>query len=189
MPPRRLFPLWVAIFSSFSMIGLALDIFSRGRQPTTLLVLNVVASGLIATGWAIASLPPQGFSTRRRPVAFAALIVIHITYLLVIPNVFRYLPAAPPGRLTIDAIGTIVAVTVSYVCFLQFITVTASRYLRAQAEIALARDIHRVLVPQIDRRIGDFEFLGWSRASGDVGGDLVDLVERDGRWLGYVADV
>src|SRR5262249_26814041 len=37
--------------------------------------------------------------------------------------------------------------------------------------------------------IGDFEFLGWSHASGDVGGDLVDLVEQDSTWLGYVADV
>jgi serine phosphatase RsbU (regulator of sigma subunit) len=26
-------------------------------------------------------------------------------------------------------------------------------------------------------------------ASGDVGGDLVDLVEQDKGWLGYVADV
>jgi serine phosphatase RsbU (regulator of sigma subunit) len=61
--------------------------------------------------------------------------------------------------------------------------------MRAQAEIAIASDIHRVLVPVVDRRIGDFEFLGWSHASGDVGGDLVDLVEHDDGWLGYVADV
>jgi sigma-B regulation protein RsbU (phosphoserine phosphatase) len=49
--------------------------------------------------------------------------------------------------------------------------------------------IHRVLVPAIERTIGDYEFFGWSHASGDVGGDLVDLVEADGHWLGYVADV
>ena len=79
--------------------------------------------------------------------------------------------------------------TVGYVCFLRFINVTGARYLRAQAEIALARDIHRVLVPDVEKRIGDFEFLGWSHASGDVGGDLVDLVEQDETWLGYVADV
>jgi serine phosphatase RsbU (regulator of sigma subunit) len=44
-------------------------------------------------------------------------------------------------------------------------------------------------VPSIAKRIGDYEFLGWSVASGDVGGDLVDLVEHDTGWFGYVADV
>lgn len=66
---------------------------------------------------------------------------------------------------------------------------TATRHLRAQAELAVAHDIHQVLVPSIDRTIGEYEFLGWSIASGEVGGDLVDLVAIDGRWLGYVADV
>ena len=88
-----------------------------------------------------------------------------------------------------DAIGLIVTVTTGYTFFLTFISMTATRYLRAQAEIAIASDIHRVLVPAVDKRIGNFEFLGWSVASGDVGGDLVDLVEHEQGWLGYVADV
>ena len=67
--------------------------------------------------------------------------------------------------------------------------VTATRYLRAQAELAVAHEIHRVLVPSIDRTAGEDEFFGWSIASGEVGGDLVDLVDADGRWLAYVADV
>jgi serine phosphatase RsbU (regulator of sigma subunit) len=53
----------------------------------------------------------------------------------------------------------------------------------------VARDIHRVLVPAVDCRIGTYEFLGRSDASGDVGGDLVDVVDAEGRWLAYVADV
>ena len=63
------------------------------------------------------------------------------------------------------------------------------RYVRTCTEIALARDIHRLLVPPIARRVGSFEFRGTSVPSGDVGGDLIDLVETDGRWIGYVADV
>jgi hypothetical protein len=47
----------------------------------------------------------------------------------------------------------------------------------------------RVLVPAVDCRIGTYEFLGRSDASGDVGGDLVDVVDDEGRWLAYVADV
>jgi len=174
--------LWIAIFSTFAMIGFVIDILGRGRQPATLLALNVVFSGLIAVGYAMMSMPA-------RPWGFAAVIAFHITYAVVISRLFNYQPAAPPGRLTLDAIGTMVTVFVGYTCFLWFISATGTRYLRAQAEIALARDIHRVLVPAVNRRIGDFEFLGWSHASGDVGGDLVDLVEQDGCWLGFVADV
>ena len=63
------------------------------------------------------------------------------------------------------------------------------RYVRAHTEISLARDIHRLLVPPIARRIGSFEFCGISIPSGEVGGDLIDLVESNGHWIGYVADV
>jgi hypothetical protein len=191
LPPRQLLPLWIAIFSTFSMMGFALDIISRGREPALLLVLNVVASGLLALGYALVSLPVRGsiVSDRTRPWGYAVMVTIHILYAVVIPRTFKLLPTAPPGRLAIDGVGTIVAAATGYTGFLWFISVTGARYLRAQAEIALARDIHRVLVPQVEKRIGEFEFLGWSHASGDVGGDLVDLVEQDGMWLGYVADV
>jgi len=191
LPPRQLLPLWIAIFCTFSMMGFALDIIGQGREPASLLVLNVVASGLLALGYAVVSLPLRGsiVSDRTRPWGYAVMVAIHITYAVVIPRAFTLLPAAPPWRPTIDGAGVIVAAATGYSGFLWFISVTGGRYLRAQAEIALARDIHRVLVPQIDTRIGDFEFLGWSHASGDVGGDLVDLVHHDNGWLGYVADV
>jgi serine phosphatase RsbU (regulator of sigma subunit) len=44
-------------------------------------------------------------------------------------------------------------------------------------------------VPPIATRIGAFDFRGVSFASGDVGGDLIDVVEREGGWIAYVADV
>jgi hypothetical protein len=191
LPPRQLLPLWIAIFTTFSMMGFAVDIINRGRDPASLLVLNVVASGLLALGYAVVSLPIRGnlVSDRTRPWGFAVMVAIHITYAVVIPGTSKLFPSAPPGRLAIDGVGIIVAAATGYACFIWFISVTGARYLRAQAEIALARDIHRVLVPQVEKRIGDFEFLGWSHASGDVGGDLVDLVQQDDQWLGYVADV
>ena len=183
LPRRQLLSLWAAIFCTFAMIGFALDILTGGRQPAVLVATNVIASGVISVGYAIVSMP-------MRKWGYAAMVTVHLAYVLLVPRMFQLLPTAPPGRFTLDAIGTIVAVTISYTCFLRFISVTATRYLRAQAEIAIARDIHRVLVPVVNRTIGDFEFFGWSHASGDVGGDLVDLVEQgDGRWLGYVADV
>jgi hypothetical protein len=54
---RQLIYLWLAIFFTFAMIGFALDILTRGRQPTMLLVFNVLFSGLFAVGYAIVSMP------------------------------------------------------------------------------------------------------------------------------------
>jgi Stage II sporulation protein E (SpoIIE) len=182
LPVRELIYLWIAIFCTGAMIGFVLDILSRGRHPATLLALNVISSGLFAVGYAIVAMPMRRWG-------FPVMIGAHFTYVLVVSRSFNFQASAPAGRLAFDAIGTLLTVMVGYVCFVRFIGVTATRYLRAQAEIALARDVHRVLVPAVERRIGDFEFLGWSHASGDVGGDLVDLVEQDDAWLGYVADV
>jgi sigma-B regulation protein RsbU (phosphoserine phosphatase) len=182
LPPRQLLYLWIAIFSTFAMLGFVLDILARGRQPVALLALNVVASGLFAVGYGIAL-------TRVRRGWFAVMLTAHFVYLLLIPRLFQLLPATSSGRLLVDAIGTIVTVTIGYSYFLRFISVTGTRYLRAQAEIDIARDIHRVLVPAVSTRIGGVEFLGWSIASGDVGGDLVDVVGDGDGWLGYIADV
>jgi hypothetical protein len=182
LPPRQLLYLWIAIFSTFAMLGFVLDILARGRQPVALLALNVIASGLFAIGYGIAS-------ARVRRGWFAVMVAAHVLYVLIIPRLFQLLTATPPRRLVIDAVGTIVTVTIGYTCFVRFINVTAARYLRAQAEIDIARNIHRVLVPRVSTRIGDVEFLGWSIASGDVGGDLVDVVGDSDGWLGYIADV
>ena len=182
LPARQLALFWLAVFSTFAVLGFVLDVIGGGRHPGTLLTINVLSSGLMAVGYGVVSMHP-------RPWRYGVMLAIHIAYVVAVPRSFELLPAAPPGRLTLDAVGTLVGVSLGYTSFIWFISVTATRYLRAQAEIALARDIHRVLVPAVNRRIGDFEFLGWSLPSGDVGGDLVDLVEHDGSWLGYVADV
>lgn len=57
------------------------------------------------------------------------------------------------------------------------------------AEIELAREIHGVLVPVVDRRTERFELYGVSVPSSEVGGDLVDMVETERSWVGYIADV
>src|SRR5262245_64605995 len=75
LPARQLIYFWLAIFGTFSMIGFVLDILGQGRQPATLLALNVIASGLISVGYAMVSMPA-------RPWGYAAMITIHVTYVL-----------------------------------------------------------------------------------------------------------
>jgi sigma-B regulation protein RsbU (phosphoserine phosphatase) len=59
-----------------------------------------------------------------------------------------------------------------------------------QAEIQLAREIHAALVPVTGGRVSGIEWRGCSRPSGDVGGDLVDVLpEGPADWIACVADV
>jgi sigma-B regulation protein RsbU (phosphoserine phosphatase) len=182
LPARQLWPLWGAVFSSFGVLGLILDILTRGRQPGLLLALNVIASGTFAVLYLLTTTP-------LRTSRFLVVLATHGLYSVIVPRAFNLLPDTPPGRLLLDALSIMTGVVIGYSMFLRFINMTAARYLRVEAEISVAREIHHGLVPDLDRRIGGFEFFGWSIASGAVGGDLVDLVEGPGGWLGYVADV
>jgi serine phosphatase RsbU (regulator of sigma subunit) len=175
-------PFWFAIGLTFAAFGFLIDVMARGRSAPLTLALNVLFSGAIP-----AALVWTRMTSRRR--TFIAVVVVYSLYTMLASRVIRGLPAAPPGRLFLDGAGAMATLLGGYSLFIHFINSSASRYLRARTEIELARDIHQVLVPPIDRRIGDVEFYGWSFASGEVGGDLVDVVEHQGEWLGYVADV
>ena len=182
VPPRQLVPFWGAIFFTFAIIGFSVDVFQRGRRPLPMLVFVVISLGLLGVAtvyWEI--------NQRRRLVFVAAF--ANVLLLSILNRVFPLQEAPDPRRLTLDASGMLASVIVAFWLFFNFIGGTVARYLRAQAEIALARDIHRVLVPVVTAAHGEYEFFGFSKPSGDVGGDLVDVVGDDGGWIGYVADV
>jgi hypothetical protein len=182
LPTRQLIPFWLGIGLTFAAFGFLIDVMNRGRSAPLTLALNVVMTGTVPVGLVWARM------TNRRRI-FVAVAVAYSLHTMFGGRVFHPLPAAPPGRLFLDAMGAMFTLVGGYLLFIRFINSSASRYLRARTEIELARDIHQVLVPPIDRRIGDVEFYGWSFPSGEVGGDLVDVVEHEGGWLGYVADV
>jgi serine phosphatase RsbU (regulator of sigma subunit) len=62
-------------------------------------------------------------------------------------------------------------------------------FCRVQTEIELAEQIHRSLVPPIAWHASEYEFYGVSAPSGEMGGDLVDLMRDGNTWIGYLADV
>lgn len=82
-----------------------------------------------------------------------------------------------------------VLVGAGYSLFLYSFITEGRRYFDALTEIRLAGAIHRSLVPEIEAAVNPFEFYGCSWPSGEVGGDLVDLVQYDRGWFAYVADV
>jgi hypothetical protein len=178
-----------AIFLLFCTIGFLLDIMERGRNPAPMLAAMVLFSGAIALLYGYGGI-------RRRIAPIGIGVVLQIAFSYVLPRAFAGVPglsgAEATARLRLDAAATLAALMGSYACFLWFINTTAVRYLRVRAEIELAHQIHQVLVPRIAATIGEFEFAGFSSPSGEVGGDLVDVVrlgDSTTAWFGYVADV
>lgn len=93
------------------------------------------------------------------------------------------------AQLQFLGLGGAITLSVGYALFLVFFSREGVRYFRAHTEIALARELHQALVPEIQRTIAPYEIYGASIPSGEVGGDLVDLVEGNNEWIAYVADV
>ena len=174
------------VFFMFAPSGLLSDIPQMGASGPVRLAASVVFAGGIAVAYVTA--------LRLRPRWLLVVIGAH----LVLASQFDRLlgPVGAPlagdalrGRLAADVNGATTSILVSFILLSHLIRTEGTRYGRVHAEIALARDIHRALVPRVTRRIGGFDFLGFSRPSGDVGGDLIDVVESPGGWTGFVADV
>ena len=76
-----------------------------------------------------------------------------------------------------------------YILFIRFIHRVARGHAELQTEVTLARRIHDALVPVVSGRSARADYYGRSLASGAIGGDLVDVVERADGTTFYVADV
>jgi hypothetical protein len=185
----------LGVFLLFSTIALSSDIGDMGRQPALRLVLMILIQGTFPVCYAVA-----GFVLRKQMwKAFVPLFVLHS---LLINLLFRWIPAPAQAtqmdaaelarlheRLSLDGSAIMLAVGMGYACFLYVTIAEGRRYLREHAEIELATEIHRVLVPAIDTKLGGYEFYGKSSPSGEVGGDLIDLAGAEDKWVAYVADV
>jgi sigma-B regulation protein RsbU (phosphoserine phosphatase) len=180
----ELAPLACGIFALFALLGLIIDIINGGRMAPAVVVINSLLSGLVAVAYAFSGM-------RRAWGVFWGTAVFQTLWLVVVVR-GNALPSGPRVNgvhLQADAIGVLVLMIIAYTAFLAFINGTASQYLRVRAEIDLAHEIHQVLVPGISGTLGADEFTGVSVASGEVGGDLVDVVTLEDGWFGYVADV
>src|SRR5690606_6342140 len=80
-------------------------------------------------------------------------------------------------------------IVIGYSAFIQFWNREGTRYFVQNTEIRLAQRIHQKLVPDVAGRTRDIEWAGFSRASGEIGGDLVDAIEGPAGLIGCVADV
>jgi len=183
------------VFSTFTTVGFAADIGEMERTPIARLILMVLISGVFTSVYAAAGVILRGRMWR----VFIPVFAVHMLLINLLNKLMPSMAqpatmdaagiAAVQSRLSLDGGAIILAVFLGYSCFLYVSISEARRYFRVHAEMELAAEIHHVLVPAIDTKIGEFEFYGRSVPSGEVGGDLIDVFQIDHGWVAYVADV
>jgi hypothetical protein len=192
---RAILVFLLGVFFIFATIALASDMSQMGQQPPVRFALMIFLTCLFAVAYAIA-----GFALRGK--SWKLIIPVFLVQLLVFNLLNRWLPipATPQqmdagalarleSRLAWDAAAIIGSIGLGYACFVYASIMEGRRYFRAHAEIALAREIHQVLVPKIEAKMGGYEFYGTSSPSGEVGGDLIDVAWTGENWVAYLADV
>jgi hypothetical protein len=192
---RSFFLFLLGVFFVFSAIGFANDVMDMGRTPTLRFVLGILISGIFPVFYAFG-----GFALRKH--FWKAFVPVFAVHYFLMYKLSVSLPSARQSaqmnavdiarmhsRLSFDGLAIMVVVALGYACFVYVNIAEGRRYFRVHAEIELATEIHRVLVPAIDTKIGGYEFYGRSSPSGEVGGDLIDLAGSEERWVAYVADV
>jgi hypothetical protein len=173
------------VFFMFAPIGFLVDIWSGGTLPLMLLALNVIYSGLVAIGYA--------YSFSRNFKVLPPTILFQFGFHFIPWE--AYFSAGPQSaaevqaRLTVDGVGIMIMIILAYILFINFITKEGIRHIELSKEMELAGEIHRVLVPVINRNDDRFEITGRSIPTDEVGGDLIDMIEMEDGIIIYMIDV
>jgi Stage II sporulation protein E (SpoIIE) len=179
------------VFFLFAPMGLMAGIMGVDRITVGQALVQAGVAGGFSVGYAFA-----GF--RRIIWLFFVLIPLQFATSFAVGSIWGQraaLPVSAAGhaallaRLRAEAVLTIVTIVVGYILFVIFIRKEGLRVFGPMTEVRLANELHRALVPAFSRQIGDYEICGSSVPTGQVGGDLVDLIEAHGRWTAYVGDV
>ena len=177
------------IFLIFCCVGLIGTISDFRVVPWWVFAIIVVVPGLFAMCYAYVS-------TRIHWLWVFAIIPVQFVFYWVlnksiehVPSLGAQVPHTVANRLAWTSSVSILILTGSYTLILALFGREGRRYFRVHAEMQLASEIHKALVPPVQFTLSGFEVYGLSLPSGEVGGDLVDAVTRDGKWISYLADV
>jgi len=133
------------------------------------------------------------FLLRTRGTRGTHLVALGITVIALIslrPDIGRLgsVPVSTFGTM-FDGIAMFAMTALGVLAYRTHISTEGVRQLRAEAELALAHRLQRVLVPPVVFRNSTIEICGRSIPSDQVGGDLVDVVASDEGVLAYLIDV
>jgi len=192
VPRKSYVVLLTGIFCLFVALGYVITFLSDLWLHFGWASLSALASGVFAVGYAHA-----GF----RRVIWLMVLLLPVQFLTMgyISNLankyIRPITAADltretvQGRLRIEGAIMMFMIIGGYMLIVYFVRAEGLRVFGPLTEVRLAREVHQRLVPEIARRIGGYEIYGISVPSGQVGGDLVDVIQNGKTWIAYVADV
>ncbi|MFG0293901.1 MAG: PP2C family protein-serine/threonine phosphatase [Phycisphaerales bacterium JB050] len=141
------------------------------------MVLWAIIGGLCAVCWVLA------FTVSRKWLIAAIALNIFlpvggmVSAWLHTEHGFWLYPGVQSPIPAIEGTLLVASLVAGYFCFNYFVNTEGKRRTQLETEIALAGEIHRVLVPPIDRSWNGWDIAGISRASGEMGGDLIDCFE------------
>lgn len=179
-----------AVFCLFTVIGLMIGIINVNKMTIVQTLEMALISGVFAIGYAFG-----GF--RRIIWLLIILFPLQIATDMVVTRSWGRSQlqataadhATMMARLQVEGVLANVMVIGGYILFVAFMRKEGMRVFGAMTEVRLAREVHLALVPTFSRKVGEYELYGASIPTGQVGGDLVDLIETNGHWTAYVADV
>jgi hypothetical protein len=203
VPRRNIVIFLLAVFFVFASLGFVSDITNMGRQPAARFAVSVVLSGVFAVCYAV-----SGITLRKK--FWMALVPLCTLQFLLMGVMANRMPNSPQpaqyshadaerlqDRLTMDGIGVIVCVMVGYIGFVMVSISEGRRYGRLQsekasldAEMAAAREIQRVMVPEELPATPGYRLECVYRPAAQVGGDFFQVIPlKDGSTLVIIGDV
>jgi len=184
LPLKAKIKLFSAIFFIFAPISI---LFVLSFRDLPLLWFEslawMVGSGLIAVSYAYTSI------RNPRYIYVAVFLNLAVIYIL---NTFFTSQGSSAGvvvKINLQWLVFILTIVLGYIFFVSFIRGEGVKSIRLQTEINLAQELHTHLVPEISWTNSQIEVYGKSVSSNEVGGDLIDLVEKDGKLALFIADV
>jgi hypothetical protein len=193
----------LAVFFLFAGTGFTNDLFDMGRQPPPRFVASVVLNGLFAVGYALSFIILRNKFWK----LFVPLFVVQFTLMGWLAIRFPDLPLAVPlgaaevgrlhDRIIWVAIAIIAFVTLGYSGLVYVSISEARRYFRTQTEkaalegeMAAAREVQRVMVPEDLPPISGYAIESVYRPAAEVGGDFFQVLRlQSGRTLIVIGDV
>jgi hypothetical protein len=182
----------LGIFFLFTSFGLVVGFITRTWVSVPLTVLSAFITGAFSVAWAFAGFRRVlwlMFLLLPLQIATSTLIKTMMAPHLTPFDQMDFSREVVTRRLLLEGYFGMFSILISYSMLTAFIRKEGKRVFGAMVEVRLATEVHQALVPALAQRVGEFEFCGASVPSGQIGGDLVDLMERGSEWTAYVADV
>jgi serine phosphatase RsbU (regulator of sigma subunit) len=181
----------VGVFLIFGQVGVSIALL-QSIPPSWLYTLLMWAlSGAIAFGWAVALNKSGRWLLLIVPLVLVPVFGFPVMFNWMFQSKLLEAGYAWPNwaRQVFAVAGGIVSVSVGFSLVIRYVGITQRMAAVDRAEIVMAARVHDALVRPVRYKNHGLEVVGVSSPSSDMGGDLIDLVERtDGIDL-FLADV